>query len=288
MKTGSIHIVSHYFDSPLAVIPSANNSSLIMPTPPTDIANLYNILGAGELSRLDTHPVELLVTLRTISEALPPAPQRIADVGGGPGRYAFALADQGHAVDLVDLSPGLIQLAQVEQDKRKAAAGKENLLQSLSVGNALDPTILQPGIYDAVLLLGPLYHLVEASERVDAVANAVRLAKPNGVLFVAFVSIAAHLRDVAMREPGRLVADREFYAKYVCPFFITLPLSLALLTPSYVAPRRSIREMQAWHRQRPQLSHARGPCQVFFCRQLRRHAGARGVALAGRDPGWWS
>lgn len=102
-----------------------------MPTPPTDIANIYGILGAGELSRLDNHPVELLVTLRTISEALPLAPQRIADVGGGPGKYAFALADQGHLVDLVDLSPGLIQLAQVEQDKRKAT-GKENLLQTFN------------------------------------------------------------------------------------------------------------------------------------------------------------
>ncbi|PTB41701.1 hypothetical protein M441DRAFT_192737 [Trichoderma asperellum CBS 433.97] len=185
-----------------------------MPTSPTDIANLYNILGAGELSRLDTHPVELLVTLRIISEALPLAPQRIADVGGGPGKYAFALADQGHLVDLVDLSLGLIQLAQVEQDRRKAA-GKGNLLESLSVGNALDPTILQHGIYDGVLLLGPLYHLVEESERVKAVANAAQLAKPNGVLFVAFVSIAAHLRDVAMREPGRLIAEKEFYAKYL-------------------------------------------------------------------------
>ncbi|UKZ84048.1 hypothetical protein TrVFT333_011864 [Trichoderma virens FT-333] len=185
-----------------------------MPTPATDIANLYNILGSNELSRLDTHPVELLVTLRTITEAIPPAAQRIADVGGGPGKYAFALADQGHLVDLVDLSPGLIQLAQAEQDKRKAT-GKENLLQSLSVGNALDPTILHHGTYDAVLLLGPLYHLVEKSERVNAVANAVRLAKPNGVLFVAFVSIAAHLRDIAIREPGRLIADKEFYAKYL-------------------------------------------------------------------------
>lgn len=199
-------------------------AALIMPTPPTDIANLYNILGAGELSRLDTHPVELLVTLRTISEALAPAPQRIADVGGGPGKYAFALADRGHLVDLVDLSPGLIQLAQIEQDKRKAT-GKGNLLQSLSVGNVLDPNILQFGIYDAVLLLGPLYHLVEESERVKAVANAARLATPNGLLFVAFVSIAAHLRDIAMREPERLVADKEFYAKYVCP-------SSSLLTPT--------------------------------------------------------
>ncbi|KAL6821544.1 S-adenosyl-L-methionine-dependent methyltransferase [Trichoderma camerunense] len=185
-----------------------------MPTSPTDIANLYNILGAGELSRLDTHPVELLVTLRTIREALPQGPQRIADVGGGPGKYAFALADQGHLVDLVDLSPGLIQIAQVEQDKRNAA-GKENLLQSLAVGNALDPNILQHSVYDAVLLLGPLYHLVEESERVNAVANAVRLAKPNGVLFVAFVSISAHLRDIAMRDPSRLIAEKDFYAKYL-------------------------------------------------------------------------
>lgn len=60
-----------------------------------------------------------------------------------------------------------------------------------------------------------MYHLVEESERVEAVANAARLAAPNGLLFVAFVSVAAHLRDIAMREPERLVAEKEFYAKYL-------------------------------------------------------------------------
>lgn len=190
-----------------------------MPTPAPDIANLYNIIGDGEVSRLETHPIELLVTLRAIREALPSTSQRIADVGGGPGKYAFALADQGHSVDLVDLSPGLIDLAQSEQDKRKSN-GNKALLKSISVGNALDTSILQDGVYDAVLLLGPLYHLVEESERAEAVANAIRLAKPNGFIFVAFISIAAHLRDIAMREPGKLVADKEFYTKYVSiPWF---------------------------------------------------------------------
>lgn len=185
-----------------------------MPTPATDVANLYNIIGAGEVSRLDTHPIELLVTLRTIRDSLPSTPQRIADIGGGPGKYAFALADQGHKVDLIDLSPGLIDLARTEQDQR-GTTGDAAVLESLAVGNALDRTILRDGLYDAVLLLGPLYHLLEEWERAEAVANACRLAKANGVIFVAFVSIAAHLRDIAMREPAKLVNDKEFYAKYV-------------------------------------------------------------------------
>ncbi|KAK2594715.1 hypothetical protein QQS21_007565 [Conoideocrella luteorostrata] len=187
-----------------------------MPTSTSDVAKLYDILGATETARLDTHPVELLVTLRAIREAFPPnaTGQRIADVGGGPGKYAFALADQGHDVDLIDLSPGLLELAQSEQDRRKFA-GNKALLHSLAVGNALDTTILHAGQYDAVLLLGPLYHLLEEEERVKAVQNAVRLAKPNAVIFVAFISIAAHLRDIAMREPAKLATDRDFYAKYV-------------------------------------------------------------------------
>ena len=186
-----------------------------MPTAADSVANLYDHIGAGEVARLQEHPVELQLTLRSIRERLGTnESRRIADVGGGPGAYSFPLADEGHHVDLVDLSPGLIDLAQRHQDERKAA-GNKALVQSLSVGNALDKTILNGGAYDAVLLLGPLYHLLDESERVAAVENAMRLAKPKGFVFVAFISVAAHLRDIAMRDPGRLVTDKGFYAKYV-------------------------------------------------------------------------
>jgi SAM-dependent methyltransferase len=193
-----------------------------MPTSRSAVANLYGKIADYENNRLATHPMEREITLRAISQALatseisPAERKRIADVGGGPGKIAFALADQGHHVDLIDLSPDLIRLAQVEQDQRGASDENQSLLASISVGDALDKIPLTNDSYDAVLLLGPLYHLMEETERKQAVENALRLAKPRGgLIFCAFISKEAHLRDIAMRDPARLLRQKDFYTKYV-------------------------------------------------------------------------
>jgi SAM-dependent methyltransferase len=48
---------------------------------------------------------------------------------------------------------------------------------------------------DAVLLLGPLYHLVERSDRLMALREARRILKPKGVLIAAAISRFASLID---------------------------------------------------------------------------------------------
>lgn len=211
---------------PLSLYHKLSSESLLstpkMPTSRSAVANLYGKIADYENNRLATHPMEREITLRAISQALatsetsPAERKRIADVGGGPGKIAFALADQGHHVDLIDLSPDLIRLAQVEQDQRGASDENQALLESISVGDALDKIPLTNDSYDAVLLLGPLYHLMEETERKQAVENALSLAKPRGgFIFCAFISKEAHLRDIAMRDPARLLRQKDFYTKYV-------------------------------------------------------------------------
>ncbi|CAH0042918.1 unnamed protein product [Clonostachys rhizophaga] len=193
-----------------------------MPTSRQAVASLYGKIADYENNRLATHPMEREITLRAVCQALATSEtthaerKRIADVGGGPGKVAFALADQGHHVDLIDISPSLIRLAEAEQDRRAASGENLALLASIGVGDALDRIPLTDASYDAVLLLGPLYHLLEETERKQAVENALRLAKPQGgLVFCAFVSKEAHLRDLAMRDPARLVKQRDFYATYL-------------------------------------------------------------------------
>ncbi|GAB1312565.1 Methyltransferase type 11 [Madurella fahalii] len=187
-----------------------------MPTAIETVKKLYQGIAQLESHRLADHPIEREITLRAIRKGLASGSgKRIADIGGGPGRIAFTLADDGHKVDLVDLSPELIQLAQAEQDKRRAA-GNLPLLNSIAVGNALEKPTLADDSYDAVLLLGPLYYLMEELERATAVAHALNLAKRDGgVVFVAFISIEAHLRDIAMRSPRKIVEFKDFYTKYL-------------------------------------------------------------------------
>lgn len=177
-----------------------------------NVAKLYTTIGVHEQNRLPSHPMEREITLLTIKKYLPSA-AKVADIGGGPGVLSFALADQGHTVDLRDLTPELIRLAQGTQDERKAN-GKP-VLQSLGVNNALEKSGLEEERYDGVLLLGPLYHLMQEDERVTAVKNALGLLKEGGVLFVAFITVAAHLRDVAIRDASRIVQNKEFYTQYV-------------------------------------------------------------------------
>jgi ubiquinone/menaquinone biosynthesis C-methylase UbiE len=78
---------------------------------------------------------------------LPAAPARILDVGGGTGIHAVWLAEQGYQVTLLDPVP------------RHVAAASAYGTFAAQVGDARalphdDATA------DAVLLLGPMYHLV--------------------------------------------------------------------------------------------------------------------------------
>ncbi|TCD64031.1 hypothetical protein EIP91_004665 [Steccherinum ochraceum] len=71
-----------------------------------------------------------------------------------------------------------------------------------------------PAIFDVVLLLGPLYHIMSPSLRESAIKQAWTMVKPSGVLICAWVSRWAHYRDVAMRDPGRLHLKEDFYRKH--------------------------------------------------------------------------
>ena len=53
---------------------------------------------------------------------------------------------------------------------------------------------------DAVLLLGPLYHLTDRGDRLAALAEARRVVKPGGPVFVAAISRFASLFDGLARE----------------------------------------------------------------------------------------
>jgi len=125
-------------------------------------------------------------TREILREYLPAPPARILDVGGGPGAYAFWLAEQSYEVHLMDIVP-----LHIEQAKER---DKDGILKSAEVGDArtLD---FETDSVDAVLLLGPLYHLPERSDRIEALEESLRVLKPGGVLFCVAISRFASLLD---------------------------------------------------------------------------------------------
>ncbi|MBR3764850.1 MAG: class I SAM-dependent methyltransferase [Clostridia bacterium] len=134
--------------------------------------------------------IEFARTKELLKECLPPAPAVVYDVGGAYGEYAFWLAEMGYEVHLFDLAEGHIRLARTH-DAEVAAAHR---LVAAEVADARD--VPRPDASaDAVLLLGPLYHLPEKAEREEALAECRRLLKPGGILVTAHIVPWAPLVD---------------------------------------------------------------------------------------------
>jgi ubiquinone/menaquinone biosynthesis C-methylase UbiE len=123
-----------------------------------------------------------------IERHLPAPPAVVLDVGGGPGGYAVPLALAGHTVHLVDAVPLHVQQA------RKAAEVACVPLASCETGDARSLTAAD-GSAEAVLLLGPLYHLLEVEERIAALTEARRVLRPGGVVLAVAISRFASLYD---------------------------------------------------------------------------------------------
>ena len=153
---------------------------------PPEVVAYYEC--GDEQDRL-TAPAGRLEWARTwvlLQRHLPDPKATIVDVGGGPGAYAIPLALAGHDVHLIDAMP--LHVAQA----RQAAAAAGITLASTEVGDARE-LALPDASADAVLLLGPLYHLLEEAERVAALAEARRVLRPGGVLAAVAVSRFASL-----------------------------------------------------------------------------------------------
>ncbi|MFC6885675.1 class I SAM-dependent methyltransferase [Actinomadura yumaensis] len=101
----------------------------------------------------------------------------VADIGGGAGRYALWLAGRGHLVEHRDPVP-----LHVEQVREAAPEGVRT-----AVGDARELD-LDDASADAVLLLGPLYHLRDRDDRVRALREAARVVRPGGTVFAAAIS----------------------------------------------------------------------------------------------------
>lgn len=127
--------------------------------------------------RLLDDPVGVLELIRTrliLERHLPSPPATVLDVGGGPGIYAAWLAATGYDVEIIDIVPRHIQEA-TEKGIRA------------TLGDARDLPRADQSC-DAVLLLGPLYHLTDHGDRLQALAEAVRVAKPGAPVFAAAIS----------------------------------------------------------------------------------------------------
>ncbi|MFN2462917.1 MAG: methyltransferase domain-containing protein [Candidatus Dormibacteria bacterium] len=200
------------------------------------VRDYYEARGESEWHRLD-NPYEGAVEgefHRRTFEELIPAGGRVLDVGGGPGKWTIWLLRRGHRVVLGDLSPRMLDIARREL---KAAGVEAEAVVEL---DARDLSAFADAEFDAVLCLGPLYHLVAAADREAAVREAGRVLRPGGILLATVMmpyawalglaleygtsrlpEVARALEDGVYRNPdaGRFTDAYLFRPEAVAPFF---------------------------------------------------------------------
>jgi ubiquinone/menaquinone biosynthesis C-methylase UbiE len=157
---------------------------------------------APEETRLQQGPFQLeeARTRELILRFAPPPPGTVLDVGGAAGAYALWLAERGYSVHLIDAAPRLVAEA------RRRSAGAARPLASCDVGDAR--ALAAPDhSADLVLLLGPLYHLTEREDRLQALRESARVLRPGGRLLAAAISRWASALDGLARD---LLADPGF------------------------------------------------------------------------------
>ena len=167
---------------------------------PRDVIDYYEQY--AEESRLQQGPfrLELERTQDILTRVLPAPPARVLDVGGAAGVYSAWLAARGYEVRLLDASPRLVAEA------RRRNAGLAQPIAALDVGDARELPY-DSGSADAVLVMGPLYHLTSEADRLTALREALRVLVPGGVVAVAAISRFASALDGLARG---LAADPAF------------------------------------------------------------------------------
>ena len=147
--------------------------------------------------RTDIGLIEFERTKEILLENLPSPPAVIYDIGGAYGEYSWWLASLGYEVHLFDLSETNIKLSkELAEEYPGCSLAASEVCDARKVPRADNSA-------DAVLLMGPLYHIIDYCERIRALKECCRLLKPGGVIFSAALTPFSVLLDkLTVYSPG--------------------------------------------------------------------------------------
>lgn len=143
----------------------------------TELIKHYNKFNEDKRLLRRHGQVEYITTMKYIRQYLPENKKAmILDIGAGTGRYSIALAEEGHDVTAVELVKYNLGILKKHSSKVKAYQG-----------NALKLKRFEADVFDVTLLFGPMYHLYTMEDKVQALSEAKRVTKPEGVILVAYL-----------------------------------------------------------------------------------------------------
>ena len=140
--------------------------------------------------------IEFERTKEILLEELPKAPAVIYDIGGAYGEYAWWLTSLGYEVHLFDLSEMNIEMSAMLKDEYP-----DHDLAAAVVCDAR--SVPRPDkSADAILLMGPLYHITDKTERLKALSECRRLLKDEGKIFAASLTpFSVLLHNITIYRP---------------------------------------------------------------------------------------
>ena len=150
------------------------------------------------LTKDKMHHIEFITTTKYIDKYLKEG-DRILEVGAGTGAYSLYYASNGYQVDAVELVKENLDVL-----KNKIT---DNMNINAIEGNAIDLSMYQDNTFDVTLVLGPLYHLFNEDEINKAISEAIRVTKPKGKIYLAFI-----LFDSSMLVWG--LQNKNLYENY--------------------------------------------------------------------------
>lgn len=153
------------------------------------VLTYYNAFSEQERLTGAWGEIEFVRTLDILGRYLPKPPATLLDIGGATGKYACQLARKGYDVTLIDPVP-----RHIEQAQAASARQPEHPITQCLIGDARELNV-RDEYADAVLLMGPLYHLIERDDRIQALQESCRVLKPDGLVFAVGISRFASTID---------------------------------------------------------------------------------------------
>lgn len=135
-----------------------------------------------EEDRITTNNARRIEYLTTISffDRMLKGQLDILDCAAGTGAYAFYLADKGHKVTATDITPRHISYIREKLSEKPYS-------MNTGVLDAADMSCFSDESFDAVLNMGPFYHLTSEQSRVRCLEECLRVLKRGGLLVTAYI-----------------------------------------------------------------------------------------------------
>ncbi len=143
------------------------------------LRNYYTTHNEDTRLRTASGSVEFLTTVHYVEKYLRPG-MRILEIGAGTGRYSHYFAQNGYTVDAIELME-----CNIEVFKANTENGEQITIHQ---GDAVNLENIESDKYDITLLLGPMYHLFTEADRLAALGEAIRVTKPGGIVFAAYIN----------------------------------------------------------------------------------------------------